>query len=96
MDASLEYKHRHKALGLCVNCSRDALPKSILCALHLSNARTSSRLYRGKNRAVCLARVKHKQALNISAGKCKYCGVPNDVGLTCVNCQTAKNIGGSR
>jgi hypothetical protein len=41
------YRERHRALGLCLECSERALPDSTLCADHLVRQRKRMRAKRG-------------------------------------------------
>jgi len=71
------YKNNHKKLGLCVECSNDALFNSIRCGKHVENHRKRTKRYVKKL---------------IVQGRCSRCGIlldkDADCGYsTCINCR---------
>lgn len=61
MDRRRRYAARHRALGLCVDCSRPAEPGVAMCAYH-------------RQKAVRQRRRHYK--LFKTTGRCGYCGRP--------------------
>ncbi len=89
MDGRVRYQKRHRELGLCERCSRESLPNSVLCALHLHNARISGRKHYAWNKENIKRRIYARQAQYRSEGRCIFCGVASEDRVLCVNCQTA-------
>jgi len=74
----LAYKKRHKAQGLCTQCSRPALKGLTECAEHLYTHHQSSLKYSLNHRKQNADRVKNWKKEKAEKGLCKKCGQPKD------------------
>jgi len=81
--AKNRYKQRHRELGLCVDCSRPAVPGKALCEVHIATRKERD------GRAVIY---------RIENGLCSLCGHPlgaQDSGFTTHNrneCKPSRRI----
>lgn len=83
------YKERHKALGLCQDCSSPAEIKGY-CLKHYWRRLVKDRQYSEEHRQEINERVKRWHLKNIEQGRCSHCGVPliEGEGKRCVNCSS--------
>ena len=87
-----KYKLLHKKLGLCVDCSEQAIPFETRCAKHSWNLKQQhNRWY--KNNSIEQNRIgrEQKQQYKID-NRCASCSAPLDPDadagyITCVNCR---------
>jgi len=78
------YKQRHREKGLCVDCSRKALPGQIRCKVHLLHHRDWKE-DRFKNKVRKIKFKKYWEKNNL----CNHCGAPleDTKYKTCMNCR---------
>ena len=88
------YKKRHKEQGLCVDCSRPAIPGQLRCIIHARNIQYFCARWCSKNREKKNKYWRNKRAEYKKEGRCVTCGAPlgeQDEGRThCVNCRDRK------
>lgn len=86
-----EYKRKHKKLGLCVDCSEKAAPKTIRCPDHYYSHLKALRKYNAKNKDKINQAVRELRKKYIKEGRCTGCSAPlrfEDKGHErCVNCR---------
>ena len=82
------YKNRHKEQGLCVSCSRLAVPGDYYCTLHRYTHQLTDMGYYWRNKEVRDAKVRMRREELKSEGKCPDCGVLliEGEGVKCANC----------
>jgi hypothetical protein len=78
-----KYKHKHRELGLCENCSRKAVPGERLCAVHSYNHNQSNKEWYYNNHKDRLEKNRNLKERYKKEGKCPGCGTPNDNGNIC-------------
>ena len=85
------YKKRHKEQGLCVDCSRPAIPGRIRCLIHNENSRLQSYKWFQNNYAKVLETNRKTKQRYRETNRCVSCGTPlgeQDEGCShCVNCR---------
>ena len=87
-----KYKAAHRAAGLCLFCSKPAIPGMTLCEKHIITNRESKRKYHDadpKRDNLCALKQKHKR---IKEGRCRDCSGPlspetDDGHRCCFNCR---------
>jgi hypothetical protein len=88
-EAVKRYKEKHKALGLCIDCSNEAMPGRLRCVCcgdrENKNGKRLRRLYPEKMRAKD-QRIRQKR---LALGLCPNCGGLRDEPSkkTCINCR---------
>lgn len=82
------YKERHHALGLCLWCSRKAVPGEVLCERHTLTHRQSTCEGYKLHREERYKKIRWHQARLTAQGKCYKCGTPliEGEGSICTNC----------
>ena len=88
-----KYKQKHREQGLCVDCSRPALPFRIHCIIHNEKVRVRTKEWLEKpgNRERRVKSVRKLRQLYRDTNRCCKCSAPlgeQDEGyMTCVNCR---------
>ena len=85
----MKYQNEHRALGLCVNCSKLAMRGNKYCTYCYQKHRKSDMDYYWRNKeARDMSREARYERLK-EEGKCVTCGVRllEDWGVHCVNCR---------
>ena len=67
-ERTVKYQAKHRALGLCVHCSRPAT-NGLKCATHPASQRQATRLYR-----YGLTVIEWQQLLDAAGHRCEVCG----------------------
>ena len=85
------YKDSHRKKGLCVDCSRNAIPGSTRCTEHSRNQDMYFKEWYAANQDKEIARALATRKLRVENGCCPSCGAPlgeQDEGFaTCINCR---------
>ena len=85
------YKQKHKEQGLCVDCSRPALPGRIKCIIHSETSRMQNYKYVHNNYAKVLETNRKQKQIYRDTNRCPSCGAPlgeQDEGRAhCMNCR---------
>ena len=79
----------HKKEGLCVHCSRKAIPRFTRCVFHSYIEKLYHQKYYVEHRQLVIAKSKERQNKMREDGKCLKCGAPKmmgEEGIHCVNC----------
>lgn len=79
---------RHKEVGLCSHCNRQAILGQTLCILHNYTHSQSKKKWYQAHRMKELSRSRERKKRLESEGRCGVCGVPliKGEGKRCVNC----------
>jgi len=89
---NIAYKNRHKEQGLCVQCSRPAIPGRILCMVHSESSRQLDQKRYPKRKEYLLKQVEKNRKRYRETNRCPMCSAPlgeQDEGYkNCVNCRS--------
>lgn len=86
------YKRKHKAQGLCVNCSRPVIKDSTCCLTCRLSHQKGMRNHYANNRKQEIERSRRKVKQRKQNNKCIACSAPLDPDpdsdyITCINCR---------
>lgn len=83
-----KYKQSHKEKGLCVSCSRKAIPGMVLCAVHSESQRQRDLKRYWNNHEYEKNRLLNDKRRRRKEGRCTMCGKPlnDEENIVCINC----------